>query len=55
MTEEVKKDIKKRKELNRQWRNENREREKLIWKRYKEQLIKARQLINEIRKHKKKC
>ena len=54
MTEEVKKDIKKRKELNRQWRNENREREKLIWERYKEQIIKARQLINEIRKHKKK-
>ena len=40
MTEQVRKEIKKRKELNRQQRNENREREKyLIWERYREQKI----------------
>ena len=38
MTEQVRKEIMKMKELNRQQRNENREREKkLIWERYKEQ------------------
>ena len=38
MTEQIRKEIKKRKELNRQQRNENREREKhLIWERYKDQ------------------
>ena len=37
MTEQVIKEIKKTKELNRQQRNENREREKyLIWERYRE-------------------
>ena len=53
MTEQIRKEIKKRKELNRQQRNENREREKyLIWERYKEQKIKVRELIKkEIRKH----
>ena len=50
------KETKKRKELNRQQRNENREREKhLIWERYKEQKIKVRELIKkEIRKHEEK-
>ena len=38
MTEQIGKEIKKRKELNRQQRNENREWEKhSIWERYKEQ------------------
>ena len=56
MIEQVRKEIKKRKELNRQWKNENREREKyLIWERYKEQKIKVRELIKkEIRKHEEK-
>ena len=56
MTEQIRKEIKKRKELNRQQRNENREREKhLIWERYKEQKIKVRELIKkEIRKHEEK-
>ena len=56
MTEQIRKEIKKRKEINRQQRNENREREKhLIWERYKEQTIKVRELIkNEIRKHEEK-
>ena len=43
MTEQIRKEIKKRREINRQQRNENREREKhLIWERYKEQKIKVR-------------
>ena len=56
MTEQIRKEIKKRKELNRQQRNKSREREKyLIWKRYKEQKIKVRELIKkEIRKHEEK-
>ena len=56
MTEQVRKEIKKRKELNRQQRNENREREKyLLWERYKEQKIKVRELLKiEIRKHEEK-
>ena len=56
MTEQIRKEIKKRKEISRQQRNENREREKhLIWERYKEQKIKVRELIkNEIRKHEEK-
>ena len=46
ITEQVRKEIKERKELNRHQRNENKEREKyLIWKRYKEQKIKVRELI----------
>ena len=41
------------KEINRQQRNENREREKhLIWERYKEQKIKVRELINKERNKK---
>ena len=56
MIEQVRKEIKKMKEFNRQWRNENREREKyLIWERYKEQKIKVKELIKkEIRKHEEK-
>ena len=56
ITEQIRKEIKKRKEINRQQRNENREREKhLIWERYKEQKIKVRELIKkEIRKHEEK-
>ena len=51
MTEQVRKEIKKRKELNRQ----QRKRKKLIWERYKEQKIKVRELIKKkIRKHKEK-
>ena len=44
ITEQIRKEIKKRKELNRQLRNENREKY-LIWERYKEQKIKVRELI----------
>ena len=51
-----KKRDKEKKHLNRQQRNENREREKnCIWERYKEQKIKVRELIKkEIRKHEEK-
>ena len=48
--------VKKRKELNRQQRYKNREKEKyFIWERYKELKIKVRELIEkEIRKHEEK-
>ena len=53
MTEQVRKEIKQRKELNKKHRNENRERENnLILERCKEQNLKVRELIKkEIRKH----
>ena len=44
MTEQVKKEIKKRRALNRQQRNERREKN-LIWERFKEQKIKVREQV----------